>query len=113
MPMTSSEIMFWKRALHKCVHIHTFIPIHKALFQNTINELCIGIASLYFGMALIAFLEKSSSIEQLAVYNYRGLICGVLLVIPWSARAVTYKETWIQSSMALFYARPILSPTQS
>ena len=62
--MSSSEIMFWKRALHKYVQLYTYTHIYthiwKALFQNIINELGIGIANPFFAMALIAFSKRSS-----------------------------------------------------
>ena len=46
MPILNSEIMFWKRALHKYVHIY----IGKALFQITICPIC--------GRVLIAFCKR-------------------------------------------------------
>ena len=61
MPMSSLEVMFRKRALHKYVHICAYINIWKALFQNTIIEFGLGIAFSFSGMAVNAFLEKSSS----------------------------------------------------
>ena len=36
MPMPSSEIMFWKRAFHKYVHIYAYVHMSKALYQNII-----------------------------------------------------------------------------
>ena len=34
-PMPSSEVMFWKRALHKYVHVYTYIYILEKLFTKT------------------------------------------------------------------------------
>ena len=62
MPMPRLEIMFWKRALHKYGHIQIYVNIYvlKALFQNTIYELSIGIASHFIGMAVITFWKRAS-----------------------------------------------------
>ena len=59
MPMLSSEIMFWKRTLHNHVHIDTYIHMWKALYQNTILELGIGIASSFSEMVLNVFWKRA------------------------------------------------------
>ena len=43
MTMPRSDIMLWKRALHKYVPIYAFIHMRKALFENIIIKLGIGI----------------------------------------------------------------------
>ena len=62
MPMSSSEVMFWKSTFHKYVYIQKHIYMCEKLFSTrSIFELGIGIASSFYGMVLNAFLEKNSS----------------------------------------------------
>ena len=64
MPMPSLEINFWKRTLHRYVHICIYnIHAWKALYQSTIFELGIGIASSFSGMVLNAFLERKKALQ--------------------------------------------------
>ena len=59
MPVSSSEIIFRKKALHKYIHIYAHIEMQKSLFPNTIYELGIDIVSPFLGMALIAVWKRA------------------------------------------------------
>ena len=58
MPIKSSDIMFWKRDLHKNVHKYVYIHMRKALFEGTINEFGIGITNPFFWIGAYRVLEK-------------------------------------------------------
>ena len=77
MPMPCLEIMFWKRALQKYVHIHahTQMPKHN-LDQNTIFDLGIGIERSFSGMALNVFWKRA--LQTLKV----NLVTHVTVVTP-------------------------------
>ena len=62
MPLPSLQVMSWKRAIHKYVHIYTYIYMWKALYQNPIFELGICIASSFSGMVLNAFWKRAPQI---------------------------------------------------
>ena len=57
MPMPSSKVMFWKRALHKYIHTYPYILMWKTVFQNTIYELGIDIANPFFFTGAYRILE--------------------------------------------------------
>ena len=72
MPMPSSEIMFWRRALHKYVYMHMYM--YEKLFcqiQSTkFAKLYIGIASSLSGMAFKAFKKRALHMENcMALFN--------------------------------------------
>ena len=69
--MPSSEIMFWNRALPKYVHRYTYILLWKALYQNTIFELGIDIASSFPGMSFNASLKGALHLYPHAKANQR------------------------------------------
>ena len=69
MLMQSSEIMVYERALHIYVHIYTYMNMLKALYQNTIFEFDIGIASPFLGMALNAFGKRALHIHIYLVFR--------------------------------------------
>ena len=73
MPMPSSEIMFRKRALHKYVHIYPLIHLWKGLYQNTIFELSIGIASSFSGMVLNVFWKIALHMFCVKLIRYNTL----------------------------------------
>ena len=58
----STEIMFWKRVLHKYVPIYTW---GKLFTKSTILELSIGIVSSFSGIALSEFWKRT-----LHIYTY-------------------------------------------
>ena len=59
MPMPSSEIIFWKRILHKYVDIYAYTHMWKACYQNTTIGRGICIASSFSGMALNAVWKRA------------------------------------------------------
>ena len=59
MAMPNSESMFWKRVIHKYVHLYAFIHMSKARFLKIIIKLGIGIANPIFGKGLNAFWKRA------------------------------------------------------
>ena len=88
MPLPSLEIIFWKRVLHKYEHIYIYIYIYiyythmwKTLYQSTIFEIGIGIASSFSGMTLKAFWKRAPHIHiHTHIYIY------IYIYIYWSVK---------------------------
>ena len=70
MPMSNLEITFWKRAHHKYTHIHTYIHMCKALFENRNCEHAIAMVSPFFLMAHVAFWKRALHIVLRWIYIY-------------------------------------------
>ena len=49
MPMLSSEIMFWKRALHKYVHIYVFIHVKSSFTKIQTLNLALALQAHFLG----------------------------------------------------------------
>ena len=63
MPMLTSEIMFWKSALHNYVHIYAYIVYTcEKLFAKTLSlNLAMTLQAQFLEWHLACFWEKSSS----------------------------------------------------
>ena len=71
MAMPSLDIMFWKRALHKYVHIYTHLFICGKLFSKHNNQTWHCHCNPICLMALTTFLlEKSSSCSYEVFYIF-------------------------------------------
>ena len=71
--MSSSEMTSWKRALHKYVHMctHTYI-CGKVFSPKQCANLVLTFEIHFFGMAVNAFLEKSSSYRDVGMDRLVG-----------------------------------------
>ena len=56
--MPSLEMMFWKRALHKYIHIYAYINMWKALLKRQFTNLVLTFEIHYFGMPVLEALWK-------------------------------------------------------
>ena len=70
MPMPSSEIMFWKRALHKCVQVYVYIPTVESLFQDIVLDLGTWHSKPSFLNGAHRVLEKRSSYAYACTYIF-------------------------------------------
>ena len=66
--------MFWCRAFHICVYAYYVYIFRRALFENKISELGIGIKTSIFGMALNAFWKRALHILR-SNTQQRGCQC--------------------------------------
>ena len=60
MATSSVEIMFWKRALHKYVHVYAYLHICEKLFSKIKSmKLALSLQAHLFGIAFIAFWKRA------------------------------------------------------
>ena len=97
MSMSGAEIMFWKRALHKYGHISATTPVWKALYQNTIFEHGIGIASSFSGLVLNAFWKRALHIFflcQVTKTNSMGTGFPLVISLTFPMHLLRVVHTW-------------------